>query len=111
MSADAPAPRGVETDDPVMTALERVDEQVQALPEGGQTRTAGLVLLGVGLASLFVPGALLRLVGGPLAWLLDASVKTSDDTPTRLRLLGLAMAAAGAHLAYHGSVAPVGFES
>jgi len=111
MSGDIPEPDGVKTDDRVMSALEAVDEHVQGLPEGSRTRPVGLAVLAAGLACTLLPGVCSRPVGGTVARLLDVSYETSEHTGGRLRILGVATIAAGAHLAYHGSVRPDGFDA
>lgn len=111
MNADVAEVRGVTTDDRSLTVLETVDERVEALPEGSRTRSLELGLLAVGLTCMLLPGALSWLVGGPLALLLAVPDETNEAAGTQRRLLGFAAATAGAYLAYHGDIRPVGFNS
>lgn len=69
-------------------------------------RPFGLVLVLAGIAHLLVPGVLLRAARPAYRLALDVRFRPGERAQRRVRLLGLAMIAAGAHLLYHGGVRP-----
>ncbi|WP_135821773.1 hypothetical protein [Halostella litorea] len=78
--------------------------------ETDYARLAGLAMVLTGTAHLLVPGLLLRTAQVGYGAVLDARFDPGDATRRRVRLLGLGMVAAGAHLLYHGGVRPRGFD-
>jgi len=69
-------------------------------------RLAGLAMLLAGVAHLLVPGLLLWTAKVGYGIALDVEFDPGDASRRRVRLLGLAMVAAGAHLLYHGGIRP-----
>jgi hypothetical protein len=69
-------------------------------------RPLGALLSLAGLLHLLVPDRLLSLASTGYDRALDVSFSPRDGATARVRLLGLAMLAAGAHLLYYGGVRP-----
>lgn len=74
------------------------------------SRPAGLTLVASGLVHAVAPGLMLRLGRAGYGAVLNAEFRPRDGSKRRVRLIGLAMAATGAHLLYHGGIRPRGFE-
>lgn len=69
-------------------------------------RLVGVGLVLAGVVHLLRPGALLATARVAYDLALDVRFEPRDGAALRVRLAGLAMAAAGAHLAYHGGAVP-----
>ncbi|WP_257299523.1 hypothetical protein [Haloarchaeobius sp. FL176] len=69
-------------------------------------RPVGALLSLAGVVHLLVPERLLALASTGYDIALDVAFSPRDGATTRVRLLGLAMLAAGAHLLYYGGVLP-----
>jgi hypothetical protein len=69
-------------------------------------RLVGAGLVVVGIAHLLVPGVLLSVARVSYDRVLDVAFEPRARTGRRVRLVGLGMVAAGAHLVYHGGVRP-----
>ena len=84
-------------------------ETLQSLVAGRPSPFVRIVGLGVvlaGVAHLLGPRALLWTVRVGYGRVLDVDFDPGENTTRRVRILGLAMVAAGAHLTYHGAVIP-----
>lgn len=79
-----------------------------ANPQRFPARLTGAVLVLVGLAHLLAPGALLWTARIGYRYVLRVDFDPKAGASGRVRVLGLAMIAAGAHLLYHGGVVPRG---
>lgn len=89
------------TDLPVAAVLRDTRALAAAAP-----RPLGAVLVLAGLAHLLVPGLLLGVAGRGYDQVLGVDFRPREHATTRVRALGFAMVAAGAHLLYHGGVKP-----
>lgn len=69
-------------------------------------RALGAVLVCVGLAHVLAPERMLALGEAPYDYLFAVNFDPREDAPRRTRAFGIALAAAGAHLLYHGHVLP-----
>jgi hypothetical protein len=69
-------------------------------------RLAGVVLVTAGLAHLLIPGTLLATARLAYDRLLDVRFDPRAGAGRRVRLVGVGLVAAGAHLIYHGGVVP-----
>lgn len=69
-------------------------------------RALGAVLVVVGLAHVLAPERMLALGELPYDHLFAVNFDPRDDASLRTRAFGVALAATGAHLAYHGGVLP-----
>ncbi|NHN46105.1 hypothetical protein G9464_00640 [Halostella sp. JP-L12] len=72
----------------------------------GYSRLAGLTLVAVGLVHAAAPGLMLRLGRAGYDAALDVEFRPREGSKRRVRLVGVAMAATGAHLLYHGGIRP-----
>lgn len=70
------------------------------------SRPAGVALVLAGLGHLVAPGVLLWLGGLGYDAALNVDFDPQDGAKRRVRLAGLTMMAAGAHLWYHEGVRP-----
>lgn len=86
-------------DDPTLAAEARRAADAAARP-------SGLALVVAGVAHLLVPGLLLRTARAGYRTVLGVRFRPGERSARRVRLLGLAMIAAGAHLLYHGGIRP-----
>ena len=73
-------------------------------------RLTGAVLVLVGFAHLLAPGVLLRTARLGYRYVLRVEFEPKSGASGRVRLIGLALVAAGAHLLYHGGIAPRRFD-
>ncbi|MEF8851369.1 MAG: hypothetical protein V5A44_01870 [Haloarculaceae archaeon] len=73
---------------------------------GPFVRPLGVGLVLAGLAHLLAPGVLLWTARVAYDRVLDVRFEPRDSAPNRVRLVGAAMVATGAHLAYYGAVIP-----
>ena len=67
-------------------------------------RLVGAVLVVTGVAHLLRPGTLLETGEVAYGRVLDVGFRPREGASARVRLVGAAMVAAGAHLAYHGGL-------
>jgi len=74
------------------------------------SRLAGLTLVASGVVHAVAPGLMLRLGRAGYDAALNVEFRPGEGSKRRVRLVGLAMAATGAHLLYHGGVRPRGFD-
>jgi hypothetical protein len=79
-----------------------------ANPQRFPARLTGAILVLVGFAHLLVPGVLLRTARIGYRYVLRVEFDPKPGASGRVRGLGLAMIAAGAHLLYHGGIVPRG---
>jgi len=70
------------------------------------SRAAGLLLVVAGAIHLLVPRLLLRIAAVGYDTALAVEFEPRANASRRVRLVGVAMLAAGAHLLYHGGVRP-----
>ncbi|WP_121820952.1 hypothetical protein [Halostella salina] len=77
-----------------------------SVADADRPRLAGLALVLVGVAHLLVPGLLLWTAEVGYGVALDVEFDPGDASRRRIRLLGLGMVGAGAHLIYHGGIRP-----
>ena len=71
-------------------------------------RLTGAMLVLVGLVHLLAPGALLRTARIGYGYVLRVGFDPKPGASSRVRGVGLALIAAGAHLLYHGGIVPRG---
>lgn len=71
-------------------------------------RPAGATLVLVGLAHLLAPTALLRTARLGYRYVLRVEFDPKPGASGRVRAIGFAMVATGAHLLYHGGIRPQG---
>jgi len=69
-------------------------------------RLGGVGLVLAGLVHLLVPGVLLSTGRVAYDFGLDVRFEPQERARSRVRAVGLAMVAAGAHLAYYGGIVP-----
>lgn len=81
------------------------DEQDTA-PEPTWPRLAGIALILAGVAHLAAPTALLDLAGKAYDTVFKVEFDPLPEAPNRVRLLGVGLIAAGAHLLYYGGIRP-----
>lgn len=101
-SPDPPRDDGAPTEAAAVPAL--VAEVERAVETGH--RPLGLALIVAGLAHLLAPRALLWSARLGYRTVLRARFRPGERSPRRVRLLGVAMVAAGAHLLYYGGLRP-----
>jgi hypothetical protein len=69
-------------------------------------RLGGVGLVLAGFVHLLVPGVLLSTGRVAYDFALDVRFEPQEEARSRVRAVGLAMVAAGSHLAYYGGIAP-----